>query len=285
MDETVARAELALLLEVTAAPTPGNVSRRRDLRDLSLPQFLAGAVGARPGLAEAAAGGPIGAAFEHAVDGMAKRTGTNTQFGALLLLTPLVAAAGRDGGRLTPTAARAVVAESTVADAVAFYRAFDHVDVRVPEPPAESHVPDVNEGAAAAPTLEAHGLTLEDVLEPAAERGGIAGELVGEFERTFEAADRLATTDGPLPDRTAAVHLTLLAERPDPLVATAHGEAVAAEVCERARDLRGRRGNQAGEAVDRFAEELVERGINPGATADLLAGGLFVALEREEVSL
>jgi triphosphoribosyl-dephospho-CoA synthase len=34
------------------------------------------------------------------------------------------------------------------------------------------------------------------------------------------------------------------------------------------------------ESGDALAEEFVERGINPGTTADLTAGALFVALER-----
>ncbi|MFP4218923.1 MAG: triphosphoribosyl-dephospho-CoA synthase [Salinarchaeum sp.] len=297
MDETARRAELALLLEATAAPTPGNVSRERDLPDLSLTQFLAGSVGARAGLADAAAGRPIGAAFEHAVAGMAEQSKTNTQFGALMLLTPLVAAAGREQHQLTPAGARAIVAETTVADAVAFYRAFDHVDVRVPDPPVGSAIPDVAEGSAAEPVLKEHDLTLDAVLQPAATRGGVASELVGGFGRTFAAADQLASTTGSLPARAAAVHLELLAAEPDPLIATAHGAAIANTVCDRAAALTADPDRLVAaldgadideidtDAIDRFAEELVERGINPGATADLLAGGLFVALERKEVSL
>jgi len=68
-----ADAELALLLEVSTTPTPGNVDRERDLPNLRFEQFLAGAVGARPGLAAAADGAPVGEAFERAVTGMADR--------------------------------------------------------------------------------------------------------------------------------------------------------------------------------------------------------------------
>jgi triphosphoribosyl-dephospho-CoA synthase len=34
------------------------------------------------------------------------------------------------------------------------------------------------------------------------------------------------------------------------------------------------------EAVRSFADDLVDAGINPGTTADCVAAGLFVALER-----
>ncbi len=82
---------------------------------------------ARRGLDRAAAGDPLGPAFETAVEGMAGQSGGNTQFGALSVLTPLAAAAS--DGRLSPSGVDAVVRGTTVEDAAAFYRAFEHVDV------------------------------------------------------------------------------------------------------------------------------------------------------------
>ncbi len=301
MTKTAATAELALLVEATAAPTPGNVSRQRDLPDLRFEQFLAGSVGARDGLLAAAAGTSLGPAFNQAVEGMARRAATNTQFGALLLLTPLVAAAGRSDRTLCPSDARTLVETTTVADAVAFYEAFEYVDIRVPEPPTDTPVPDIRDGATAGDTLRRHDLTLFDILQPAADRGGVATELVAGFEWTFRAADWLAHSSGPISRRASAVHLWLLAARPDPLVVTAHGEHVAETVREHAAALlppdadptdisEALAPSTDATAVDRaaiadFARSLAADDINPGATADLLAGGLFVALHREEVTV
>ena len=96
-------AQLALLLEVTGTPKPGNVDRHRDFPHLRFEHFVTGAVGARDGLAAAADGAPVGEAFERAVAGMSEQSGGNTQFGAVLLLTPLVRAAG--AGDLDPESA------------------------------------------------------------------------------------------------------------------------------------------------------------------------------------
>jgi len=110
-------ATLALLLEVAGTPKPGNVDRRRDLGDLRFESFLGGAVGARRGLELAADREvPLGRAFELGVAGMADRAGTNTQFGCLLLLTPLLRATAE--GDLSPAGVDRVTRETTVTDAV-----------------------------------------------------------------------------------------------------------------------------------------------------------------------
>jgi triphosphoribosyl-dephospho-CoA synthase len=271
-----ADAELALLLEVAGTPKPGNVDRVRDHDDLRFEQFLGGAVGARPGLRRAAEGERVGAAFESAVEGMADAAGSNTHFGALLMLCPLVRAAG--DGDLSAERASAVVESTTVADAADFYRAFEHTDVALGDPPEGASDIDARRGADAIPALRERGLALSDVMELGADSDGVAAEWVAGFPRTFDAADYIAGRTGTLADRGAEAFLRLLAEEPDTLVATNHGREVA-------REVRGRAGEllDAPEAeVEAFADELVERGVNPGTTADIAAAALFVSLRRGE---
>lgn len=268
-------AQLALLLELAATPKPGNVDRERDHPDLRFEQFLAGAVGARAGLDAAAAGAPVGIAFETAVDGMAARAQDNTQFGALLLLTPLVSAAAI-AGEVTRTAAVDVLEATTVDDAAQFYRAFEHTDVRVADPPADFTDLDVRRGADAIPALRSRGLTLSEVVVASAPADGVAREWATDFERTFDAADALRKGTAPLPARISETFLRLLADAPDALVAARHGRDVAERVSERAAEL-----VDADRAtVDAWADDLVEAGINPGTTADIVAAALFVALSR-----
>jgi len=269
----VQNAELALLLEVTGTPKPGNVDRERDLEDLRFEHFMAGAVGARPGLALSADGERVGRAFERSVAGMADQSAGNTQFGALLLLAPLVAAASE--GDLTPAGADRVARETTVADAADFYRAFEHVDVAVDDPPDGMEPLDVRRGTDAIPELEAQGLTLFDVMAESADVDGIAAEWVGEFARVFDAAEALLDDDGPVPDRASRVFVELLAADVDTFVVTRNGPDAAAEVQRRAQAVL-----DGEESATELAEELVARDINPGTTADLVAGALFVALER-----
>ncbi|WP_435063891.1 triphosphoribosyl-dephospho-CoA synthase [Halobaculum sp. EA56] len=275
--DPAANAELALLLEVAGTPKPGNVDRRRDLADLRFEHFLAGAVGARPGLDRAAAGDPVGEAFEAAVAGMSEQSGGNTQFGCLLLLVPLVRAAA--AGDLSREGVRAVCEATTVADAAGFYRAFEHVDVAVTDPPEGMDALDVRRGADAVATLRERGLPLFDVLRESADlpdgRGDAnAREWVEGFPRTFRAAAAIRADEGPITDRTARAFLDLLAEAEDTLVRTQHGPEVAREVRERADEV------DTLDEAEAWAEELVDRGVNPGTTADIAAAALFVALER-----
>jgi triphosphoribosyl-dephospho-CoA synthase len=265
-------AELALLLEVAGTPKPGNVDRHRDHDDLRFEHFLAGAVGASEGLRAAASGAPVGEAFETAVAGMANQRGGNTQFGCLLLLVPLVRAAAAD--ELTREGVREVCEATTVADAAGFYRAFEHVAVAVAEPPEGMADLDVRRGSDAVSTLEERGLTLADVLARS-EDDGNAAEWQGGFQRTFREAGQILDDDGPATDRAARAFLRLLAETEDGFVRTTAGEAAAREATERARAcLAGR------EDPAELAEEFVERGINPGTTADITCAALYVALER-----
>jgi len=92
---------------------------------------------------------------------MAARAGTNTQFGCLLLLVPLVRASvgdDEDDANLFPASVDRVTRETTVDDAVAFYRAFDHVDVAVVgDPPTDADALDVRRGSDATPRPGAGG--------------------------------------------------------------------------------------------------------------------------------
>lgn len=273
MRDPAENGQLALLLEVAGTPKPGNVDRERDYEDLRFEHFLAGAVGARAGLRAAADGAPVGAAFESAIEGMSGQSGGNTQFGALLVTVPLVRAAA--AGRLTPDGVTETVEATTVADACAFYEAFEHVDVAVEDPPEGLDPLDVRRGAAAADALRERGATLYDVMALSADRDGVAAEWCSGFERSFEAAAWLLEDRGPIYRRASRAFLRLLAAEPDTFVATRNGEAAAEEATRRARAVLD------GEAdAESLAEEFVARDINPGTTADITAGALFVALER-----
>ncbi len=265
-------AQLALLLEVTGTPKPGNVDREREYSDLRFEHFVTGAVGAREGLGLAAEGAPLGEAFHSAVEGMSQQSGGNTQFGALLVVVPLVRAATAQ--TLSPEGARAVVEETTVEDTVHFYRAFEHVDVAVDEPPSELEPLDVRRGADAVPAIRDRAISLAELMAESASIDGVAAEWTNGFPRVFAAAEQLASLDGPIADRAATVYLDALASDVDTFVVTKHDRETAEEVRARARAVR-----DGDEDVASFADELVERGINPGTTADIVAGALFVALE------
>ncbi len=296
-------ATLALLLEVAGTPKPGNVDRHRDLDDLHFEAFLGGAVGAREGLERATRGGAVGHAFERAVAGMADRAGTNTQFGCLLLLVPLLRATA--AADLSRSGVDRVTRETTVDDAVGFYRAFEHVDVAVGDPPADMAELDVRRGSDAEPTLRDRMLTLRDVMATSADPGDDrvpdrnAQDWVEGFPRTFRAAGWIREDEGPIADRAARAFIGLLASEPDTLVATSHDPETAREASGRAAELvaatdpnaeyhspaRGVPGAHAVHRIDldaasELADAFVDEGINPGTTADLTCAALYVALRR-----
>jgi triphosphoribosyl-dephospho-CoA synthase len=99
--------------------------------------------------------------------------------------------------------------------------------------------------------------------------------LTGGFGWTFELAREIERGEGSVTDRAAAAYLALLSRELDTFVITNHDRETAYEVRRRANEVL-----DGEESVHRFAEDLVDRGINPGTTADIVAGGLFVALER-----
>lgn len=273
MRDTAENAQLALLLEVSGTPKPGNVDRHREYEELRFEQFIAGAVGALPGLRMAAEGATLGAAFERAIDGMSDQSGGNTQFGAILSLIPLVPAAAKD--RLTPAGVTSIVEVTTVEDACKFYRAFEHVDIAVEDPPETHEQLDVRRPDTAVTALRERELTLADIMELSAERDGVAAEWISGFERSFEAAGWLLEDDGPVYKRASRAYLRMLAREPDTFVETRNGKAVAQEVTERARAVL-----DGEEEPEELAREFVARDINPGTTADLTAAAIFIALER-----
>jgi len=74
--------------------------------------------------------------------------------------------------------------------------------------------------------------------------------------------------------------LRMLAETPDTFIRTKFGRDKSIEVSERASDvIRGSRDLASIKSeVHEFDERLIREKANPGSTADIIIGGLFVAL-------
>jgi len=142
-------AQLAMLLEVSASPKPGNVDREHDYPDTCFEHFVASSVGVYPALEQAARSrAGIGSLIKAAVyESASWQNGGNTHFGAFLLLIPLAMAAGEilagkehenclnrlDPGDFENLAdrAHAFVRATDCEDAVEFYRVFGAAGVRV----------------------------------------------------------------------------------------------------------------------------------------------------------
>jgi triphosphoribosyl-dephospho-CoA synthase len=254
-------AQTALLLEA-GTQKAGNVGPTRDFEDTTFHQFLVGGVGARRGFDVASEGASVGEVFLNSVRGASAHNGGNTQFGALLLLAPLVVAAECGNVEDAP----GVAEETTPEDAARFYEAFDHVDVHVGDTDYDY---DVRDPESRQRVVE-DGVTLYDVMEESSSRDGVADEWTNGFSRTFHAGSRLVGRPGGTREAVRAAYVDLLSEEPDTFIEEKHGREKAREVTQMAREL----------PPDELDERLGEENINPGTTADIVAGAVFVALRR-----
>jgi len=273
-------AQLAMVLEVSATPKPGNIDRDHDYTDTRYEHFLASAVGVYPILEKAAKSkSGVGSFIHQAVLESARwQSGGNTHFGAFCLLMPLVMAGGacEDTVCLRKRAAR-VVKETSVEDAVEFYRAFSDAKVRVK--PVDDL--DLSDGASV-DKIKEQGLTLFDMMEMSAGYDIIAEEWVKGFPKTFECSRliREKIKAHGINDAVVLTFMEMLARYKDTFIRTKFDSKKAEEVSMRAAEiLNNGRGNLdiLMEKIHAFDRELLDEGVNPGSTADIIIAGLFVA--------
>jgi triphosphoribosyl-dephospho-CoA synthase len=259
--ERADRAQLAMMLEVTAFPKPGNVDRCHDYESTRLEHFLASVIFARPALEEAAqASGGIGRCFARAVELTSTHSGGNTHFGAFILLIPLVMGDGIEG-------ATRLIRETDVGDAVEFYRAFRSVPVRV----LDRDELDINDPAVL-DELQSRNMTLYDVMSHSAPRDMVAREWVNGFSLTRTGADLLRDL-GDGRDSIVRMFIYLLASEPDTFVAKKHGMKTAVRTMEQAREV-----IDGTIDLSAFDDECIAAGINPGSTADITIAAIYCAL-------
>jgi triphosphoribosyl-dephospho-CoA synthase len=192
-------AQLAMLLEVSASPKPGNVDREHNYPNTCFEHFVASSVSAYPVLELAARSrSGIGPLVRSAVcESSAWQRGGNTHFGAFLLLIPLSMAAGElfdsplranlklSQGEFEDLAARAhaFVRATSCEDAVEFYRAFEVAEVRV------NSVDEFSLGNPESATeLRERQVTLYKLMEIAEGYDLIANEWTSGFGRCLEGA-------------------------------------------------------------------------------------------------
>jgi triphosphoribosyl-dephospho-CoA synthase len=263
-------AVLAMALEVSGTPKPGNIDRDHDYEDTKFEDFLAAAIGVFPVLEHACRHGRIGELILEATEeSISWQPGGNTHFGAYILLFPLIKAAYASPGDIQ-NAAINIVKETTVEDAVEFYRAFGKVKVKV----KGSEDLDVSD-ASSLDDIRKRGLTLFDIMEISARNDMVAREWVNGFSRTFKAAGliRGRRDSGTLNDAIVLTYLELLADEPDTFVAKKYDMDRALYVQGLAIDVLDRR-----MTLNELSCRLYREKINPGSTADIVIAGIFIAL-------
>lgn len=255
------RAQLAMMLEVTAFPKPGNVDRCHDYETTTLEHFLASTILARPALEEAELGrAGIGRIILDAVRMTGSHKGGNTHFGAFILLVPLITG-GDIGGAVS------CIKQTSVEDALDFYRAFGMTQVRV----LESDDLDVNDPGSLE-KLKSRNMTLFDVMEYSSGHDIVAREWINGYSLTRKGAD-LLISHGCGRQSIVRTFLDLLAYEPDTFIAKKHGLPVAIRVMEKAAEVR-----DGSKDLASFDQECIDRGINPGSMADIMIASIYIAL-------
>ncbi|MGM0771500.1 MAG: triphosphoribosyl-dephospho-CoA synthase, partial [Halobacteriota archaeon] len=178
-------AQLAMVLEVSSSPKPGNIDRHHDYDDTRYEHFLASAISVSPVIENAACGcASIGESLKSAVyQSNCWQSGGNTHFGAFLLLIPLSMAAGQilyNGGSFDVdrliSRAHYIVRSADTDDALDFYGSFSSAGVRVNDVD-EFDLQDEN----SLDSLKEEGVTLYDLMEISQDYDQIAGEWVNGF--------------------------------------------------------------------------------------------------------
>lgn len=308
-------AQLAMLLEVSASPKPGNVDREHNYPDTCFEHFIASSVGVYPVLELAAKSkNGIGALIRSAVcESSAWQKGGNTHFGAFLLLIPLSMAAGElfnscgkahyklssDKFETFAALAHAFVKATDCEDAVEFYRAFEVAGVRV------NNVDEFSLGdSESTAEIKEQKVTLYELMNIAKGYDLIANEWTSGFGRCLEGAKSItefmqAQNPGAenavsncsgtgINEAVVYTFLKLLSRHRDTFIQTKFDEATADYVSLRAYEILSAWEEPSGNttknfaallpAVQEFDSELLKKRINPGSTADIIIAGLFIAL-------
>lgn len=269
-----AAAQLACLLEASAEKS-GNVTPTRSFSDMRYEDFLRSAVALGPEMARAGQRG-VGETIRAAITATRRWTQANTNLGIVLLFAPLARAALSQGAGGLRENLRQVLRHLTIEDARAAYEA-----IRLASPGGLEEA--VEHDVRIEPAV-----TLRQAMAGAVERDSIAAEYLSDYAITFERglpalqanlAKEIATAQAVL-----QTYLDLLAGIPDTLISRKRGAAAARTVSDQAARVIAKGGvftpggRQAIDEFDAWLRAAAGNSLNPGATADLTAATLFVAL-------
>jgi len=295
--------QLALLLEVSAYPKPGNVHRNADFSDTRYEHFLASAVAVAPYFKLAAERGfylqsgkisvgqvGIGELIRDSAKDMRRwQSGGNTLLGAIILLMPIAVAAGAvlaEGNFSLPRLRekiRRIVTSSTAEDAVNVYEA-----IAIAQPGGLGKAPDldVNDPESKRRIVE-EGISLYEVFKIASAYDSICAEWVNNYPITFDIGypyfKRQIEKANDVNLATVNTFLKILAEVPDTLIVRKAGKDKALEVsleAKRILELGGLETEAGKMELIKFDNRLRHAGnsLNPGTTADIVSAVLAISI-------
>lgn len=301
--EDIARAaQLASALEVSGYPKPGNVHRTANLKGMTFEHFIASSVAIGPVLLDVAKKGfragkgeiktadiGVGGAIKSAIENTMKwQKDGNTNLGIVLLLTPLAAAAGitlAKEGKIEMKKLRSnlsnVLKSTTHEDALNVY---DAILIANPEGLGKVDELDLINDASKKRIKEEQ-ISLYEIMDISSGWDNISREWVTDMQITFEfgypLVKKLYGKTKNMNTTTVQSFLEILSKYPDTYVQRIHGKKIAEKVSKKAKAIikEGGMSTKTGRVlITEFDEELREKNINPGTTADLISSSLMLAI-------
>jgi triphosphoribosyl-dephospho-CoA synthase len=295
---------LASLLEVAGWPKPGNVHRTKDFDDTRFEHFLGGIAAIQPTFRKFCEKTfqfsfiddknyrfiELGYFFKEAAKQMIKwQSGGNVLLGHILILAPLTAAAtvclktNRYRFSDFKYYLNKIIDESTVEDAINLYKA-----IRLSNPGGLGTIKkyDINDENSLR-EISVEKIKLREIFELSKEYDSISLEYATGFSiilneglpYLLEAYNRYGDPN----IATVNTFLKILSDHPDTLIIRKSGKEAAFHVSNSASKILGKGGISSEEGLDltiKLDRELQEKKgkLNPGTTADLIAGIIFCAL-------
>ncbi|MHA1269187.1 MAG: triphosphoribosyl-dephospho-CoA synthase [Candidatus Helarchaeota archaeon] len=296
-------AQLAVLLEVSGYPKPGNVHRNRDFTDTRFEHFLVGGVVIRNSLQMLCENiiNLLKVKMDYSQINMGKyilkavedtkrwQKGGNINLGVIILLTPLCTAAcllvNRNKKSINDFRIKLdqIIKNSIAEDTINLYKA---IKIASPGGLGEKSEYDVH-NESSIEKIKNENINLYDIFKISMDWDSISKELVSKYQITFEiGVPFFIQTFQECNDiniTTVNTFLKIASEIPDSLIIRQHGERIANEYRKKALELISRGGLLNSSNKNKLLEwerSLIKTNlkINPGTTADLTVSTIFISL-------
>jgi len=290
-------AQIASVLEVSGHPKPGNVHRTQNFPDMVFEDFLLSGIAIGETMTKAAKRGlkyrdtpdkwekiGLGELILEAVTETDHWVAINTNLGIVMLTTPLSVVAGMSEEYTVNwdtfrDKVDQIIKSTTPEDAVNLYKAINIADAGGMGEQEELDVA----AESSLQKLRDDGVNMFDVLEISAPWDKLSYELTHKMPVTFNIGYptfKEVKSEYQLNQATVQTFLTILSRVPDTLISRKFGDKKAQEVSEQAKHILDQGGILTSEGravVEKFDQELIDRGLNPGTTADFTASSIMVS--------
>lgn len=289
-------AQIASVLEVSGHPKPGNVHRTRNFPDMVFEDFLLSGIAIGDIMKKAAKKGlkyrdkpekwnkiSLGELILEAVQETNHWVANNTNLGIVMLLTPISVVAGMEDETVNWDFFRDkidhLIRKTTSEDAVNLYQAINIADAG-----GMGEQDDLDVASESSlQKLREDDVNMFSVLEMSSAWDKLSYELTHKMPVTFEIGYPIfnqVKSENGINKATVQTFLTILSRVPDTLISRKFGEVQAGKVSASAQTILENGGilTQTGTSlVEKFDQELIKDGLNPGTTADFTASSIMVA--------